>query len=248
MSSYSMLHGDALATLREMPSASASIMVTDPPFTAAGGSTNGRSAGHEADTQFFMHWLTAVMAEATRVVAPTGCAFICCDWRTQSTVERSIRAAGVTQTSKRWEVTQMMVWDRGSIGLGSPFRNQFELIAFARGPDFDRGDRPRNRSNVLNVRWPYGSHPNHPAEKPPELFRPLIEMGCWGVDNPLVLDPFAGSASAGVASAMEGVRYLGIEIDDEAYAVAGSRLSAAYGCQGSAAPVVPQMGLFGVAP
>lgn len=241
---YSLMLGDSLATLQEMPAGIADALVTDPPFTAAGGSTNGRSAGRAADTQFFLYWLAEIMRQCQRVVRPDGCALICCDWRTLDDVVRAVRAPGVTQTGKCWEVTQAIVWDRGSIGLGSPFRNQFEMIAFARGPDFDRGDRPRDRSNVIRERWPYGQHKHHPAEKPPQLFRPLLELALWGKPGGVVLDPFAGSGSVGVAAAMEGLSYLGIEVDATAYGVAQERLSVAYASGPAEAPVKPQMGLF----
>lgn len=243
MPEWTLMHGDCLATLREMPDDYADALVTDPPFTAAGGSTNGRSGGRQADAQFFRHWLTDALSECWRVVKPSGSAIICCDWRTLPEVEACVRTPGVRQTAKGWEVTQALVWDRGSIGLGSPFRNQFEMLAFARGPQWDRGERRRDFANVMRVRWPYGPHPNHPAEKPVDLFVPLLQFLL--PPGGRVLDPFAGSATVGVAAAQAGLDYCGIEVDEDAYSVARKRLGIAYARPESSAPCKPQMGLFG---
>ena len=44
----------------------------------------------------------------------------------------------------------------------------------------------------------------------------------------LVLDPFAGSGSTGVACAAEGLRFAGVEREVEYHAIAEARLRAAY--------------------
>lgn len=247
---WSLLHGDCLDVLSTLDEGCCSALVMDPPFTAAGGSTNGRSGGfHNADDQFFEHWLRDVMTEIQRVVRPDGCGFIFCDWRTLEVVRRAVRGRRGVQTAKVWEVTQAVVWDRESFGLGSPLRNQFEMIAFARGPQFDRGDRPRNIANVMRHRWPYGAHALHPAEKPVPLLRDLVRIATWGDDTARVLDPFAGSGTTGVACAGEGRGFLGVEVSDDDHATASARVAAAYGSPpAERAPLRPQSGLFAGVP
>lgn len=218
-----MHHGDAIEVLRGMAPGSVDALVTDPPYTAAGGSTNGRSAGHDADSQFFLYWLRDVAAEISRVVRPDGCGFMFCDWRTINLIAAAFAppSAGSVRTCA-WRVGQALVWDRECIGLGSPFRNSFEMIAFVRGPDW-KSALPKDVPTVIRHRYPYGRHEHHGAEKPVDLCRRLVKWAC--PPGGLVLDPFAGSGTTGIACAAEGMRFIGIERDDETAAGAQRRLS-----------------------
>jgi DNA modification methylase len=63
---------------------------------------------------------------------------------------------------------------------------------------------------------------NHPTVKPVSLMRWLVRL----VTPPggLVLDPFAGSGSTGVAAEAEGLRFVGIELDPEYAEIARRRI------------------------
>jgi hypothetical protein len=68
-----------------------------------------------------------------------------------------------------------------------------------------------------------GGTPNpdgHPARMPIKLARHLVAMCC--PPGGLVLDPFSGNATTGIAATRSGRRYLGVEIDAE-YAEASRR-------------------------
>jgi site-specific DNA-methyltransferase (adenine-specific) len=80
------------------------------------------------------------------------------------------------------------------------------------------GARP---TTVLTV--PVGGEPNpdgHPARMPVPLAQRLVSLCC--PPGGVVLDPFAGNATTGVAANRLGRRFYGIEIDPE-YAEAGRR-------------------------
>jgi site-specific DNA-methyltransferase (adenine-specific) len=66
---------------------------------------------------------------------------------------------------------------------------------------------------------------HHPTVKPTALMRYLCRL----VTPPggIVLDPFAGSGSTGKAAALEGFRFVGIEIDPEYLTIAAARIRAA---------------------
>ena len=66
---------------------------------------------------------------------------------------------------------------------------------------------------------------NHPARKPVALLRRIIEASTRSGD--LVLDPFMGSASCGVACLQTGRRYIGIERDAAYFDMAQERLAQA---------------------
>lgn len=218
-----MRFGDCLEVLRGYPDASFGALVTDPPYTAAGGSTNGRTEGGSgADTQFFDYWMAAVFAEVRRVMRPDACGFVFCDWRTIGSLGRTIAPDGNRQTGEAWRLSQALVWDRQSIGLGAPFRNSYEMIGFVRGPKF-RSELPKNIPTVIPYRYPYGAHEHHGAEKPVGLVRQLIE---WAGGVGPVLDPFAGSGTTAVAARELGRDFVGIECAVSAYEVALTRSAA----------------------
>jgi site-specific DNA-methyltransferase (adenine-specific) len=213
--------GDMLEVL---PPVQADLLLTDPPYARAGGVHTGRSsmAGRGEDIagadQFWLHWFKAVVSVMVSRTKAEGCGFIFCDYRTVHLVEDAYAATG-----SGWAVTQCLVWDRDSIGLGSPFRASHELIAFARGPKFQwKGSK--SIGNVLRFRWPYGAHEHHPAEKPVSLLRFLIETA--SEPNDLILDPFAGSGSTMVAAQqVDGRAVVGVEASDAYCEIAARRLS-----------------------
>jgi len=67
---------------------------------------------------------------------------------------------------------------------------------------------------------------HHPTVKPLALMRYLLTLVRQPTDN-LVLDPFMGSGSTGVAAAQLGIPFVGIEQDAEYYEIARRRIAAA---------------------
>lgn len=57
----------------------------------------------------------------------------------------------------------------------------------------------------------------HQTQKPVEILRPLIEYSC--PVGGLVVDPFGGSFSTGVAALQLGRRFVGFEVDPERFEI-----------------------------
>ena len=78
------------------------------------------------------------------------------------------------------------------------------------------GDNPRNRGAKKRAN-------GHPTVKPVALMRYLCRL----VTPPggLVLDPFAGSGTTGIAACAEGFRFIGIEISEEYANIAKARIN-----------------------
>lgn len=62
----------------------------------------------------------------------------------------------------------------------------------------------------------------HSAEKPVKLIEKIIEQSGYSKD--LVLDPFMGSGSTGIASKNKNMNFIGIELDEEWFKLAKSRI------------------------
>lgn len=220
-----LFHGDVLDLSAKHISTRPRILLTDPPYARAGAIATGRSSanGRHSDVggadQFWKHWFRSVVSSIVAVMDPSGCGLVFTDYRTAHLVESSFAASGCG-----WVMSQCLVWDRDSMGLGDPFRASHELIAFVRGPNFKWQGR-RDIRNVVRHRWPYGAHEHHPAEKPVALLRLLIDELSHRPED-VVFDPFAGSGSSLVASASAGRPVVGVEIDASFCDVAVSRLRA----------------------
>lgn len=89
-------------------------------------------------------------------------------------------------------------------------------------------DTHRKESNV----WTFNTGSTSPEDKPafghPASF-PLAlarkHISTWSSPDCVVLDPFMGSGTTGVAAIQTGRRFIGIELEPEYYAIAQSRLA-----------------------
>jgi DNA modification methylase len=130
-----------------------------------------------------------------------------------------------------------LVWDKGSIGMGDlsvQWGSSHEPITFGvyysdrRNKVLGRGGLTARlrKGSVLRVgRMNSGQTTRHPTEKPVKLLRQLIESS--SVVDDVVLDPFAGVGSTGVAAVLLGRRAVCIEIDEGYCLHAVGRLRAA---------------------
>jgi len=71
-----------------------------------------------------------------------------------------------------------------------------------------------------------GEGNKHPTVKPRDLMRYLVRLVSMP-EGTHILDPFAGSGSTGVACALEGVEFTGIELDTGFSEIARTRISQA---------------------
>lgn len=122
---------------------------------------------------------------------------------------------------------QVLIWDKqGALGMGAldlPWKPAHEEI-YVIGKGFVGG---RNSHSVI-------SHPptqamacngrTHPNEKPVGLIEMLLGWCPAGV----VLDPFMGSGTTGVACAKTGRAFVGIEVEPKFFDIACKRIDEAY--------------------
>ena len=243
MSEYNLLPGDCLEIMAQIPEHSVDALVTDPPFAFAGGLSNGRSS--MSDTQFFLYWWRAVCKEFDRILKPEGEGFIWCDWRTAQVISEGFNLG----QKYSWRAAQMIYHYREMPGQGQPFRSSVDMIAYVRGPKSEGKRIPNTTHNFISKYWYYGKHDSHPSEKDVEIAGQLIEW-CSDEGN-TVIDPFMGSGTTGVACAMTGRNFIGIEREDEHMETAKRRVEEAYrakrGTWNAAKPIesVRNLSMFG---
>ena len=124
---------------------------------------------------------------------------------------------------------QMVVWDKGPIGMGWHYRRSYETVLVGQKGGaackwFDTSNRVENiiRPGRYGIRKLIPSKDEHPTPKPPELARHFIRLHSAFGDT--ILDPFMGACSTGVAAHAEGRRFIGCELDPHWFDVACRRL------------------------
>ena len=230
---WELHHGEALDVLRTLPDASAAAVIMDPPYCSGGVSEASRAAapgqglrssnlqrfgwfvGDNMTTGGLTFLLRAVAAEALRFLHPGGSVLCFMDWRMVPHLIPAVESAGLRYQG-------LVTWDKGHMGLGKGFRAQSEFVAhYTCGkPEYhDRGV-----GNVITCPRVNPRRRRHQTEKPVDLIRPMVRV--VAPVGGLVVDPFAGSGSVGVACLLEGRRFMGVERDPEHYQTALARLEA----------------------
>lgn len=120
-----------------------------------------------------------------------------------------------------------VVWDKTARGPGLGWRyrrdHEFIMLAHVTGGRLAWVEGSAASSNIVRVA-PVRER-LHPNEKPVVLVEHFLRLHTQPGD--LVLDPFAGSGTVGVACAQMGREFLGFEIDPHWCEVAKARIKSA---------------------
>jgi tRNA/tmRNA/rRNA uracil-C5-methylase (TrmA/RlmC/RlmD family) len=116
------------------------------------------------------------------------------------------------------------VWDKETIGMGGVLRNSYECFAVVTLAKWEK--LTASERDVWEHRWTQGGRDSdHPAEKPVPLFARAINLVCK--PDALVLDPYMGSGTTGVACAQLGKAFTGIERERKYFDIACERIARA---------------------
>ena len=210
---------DAVAWLREQPSESIDLLITDPAYESlekhrAVGTTTRLKHSKSSSNDWFAVFPNArfgeLFAEGFRVLKRNTHFYLFCDAETMFIAKPEAERAGF----RFWKP---LVWDKRTIGMGYHYRARYEFILF-----FEKGKRRLADLGVADVISVPRIHGGYPAEKPPDVSTVLINQSSQ--PGEIVADPFMGSGSVGVAALKLGRRFLGNDLNPEAVRLAAQRL------------------------
>ena len=214
-------HGDSRECLGVLPDEE-QVWCFDPPYSSGGFQEAGRGTGSigkmglltsddvivfdRLSTRGYTLLLRDIFRFAGRCIEV--CVFT--DWRMWTITTDAIEYAG-------FQVRAMVVWAKPRNGIGRPWLNCHELVAFGM-----RGAADKERAGTANV-IDCGRSDNewHPTEKPLQLLAKIIGNLGTGV----VVDPFMGSGTTLVAAKNLGRKAIGIEIEERYCEIAAKRLA-----------------------
>lgn len=242
---WTVIHGEALAALLDLPGACAAAVITDPPYSSGGFTRGDRMAatsnkyvmtaltqrpefaGDNRDQRGYLVWCTLWLDQALRVTMPGGSLLMFTDWRQLPTTIDAVQAGG-------WVWRGIVPWDKGdgTRPRAGGFCSQAEFVVWATAGHV-RADVRECLPGWLHVLdddlapgWLHApvkqSDKHHITGKPTALMRHLAHITLPGE---LIVDPFAGSGTTGVGALLEGRRFLGVEKSGDYVAIARRRLA-----------------------
>ena len=221
--------GDAAETMNRIPAGSIDLIVTSPPYNLRNSTGHGPGGmwtnpalmhGYATHDDAMPHdeyvaWQRDCLQAMMRVLHEDGAIFYNHKWRVQDGLlqDRADILDG-------FPVRQIIVWHRsGGINFSSRyFLPTYEVIYLIAKPGFKLADK----ANVLGDVWrfPQESNNPHPAPFPVELAQRCIES----TTARIILDPFMGSGTTGVAAQSAERDWIGIEISEDYCTTARERI------------------------
>ena len=224
---WAVIHGEALLLLLLMPDACIDAVIADQPYSSGGQFKGDRAkttvskyvldrgqvmrpefTGDNRDQRSFATWAALWLAQAHRVAKEGAPVVLATDWRQLPATTDALQAGG-------WIWRGIVPWDKteGARPQKGRFMAQCEYWPWG-----SKGAMPEERgvgclSGIVR-QYPNPSEKNHIASKTPKVMAPLVEICEPGG---LILDPFTGGASTGIAALASGRRFIGFELDDACF-------------------------------
>lgn len=228
--SYSLFRGDSREYIKNMPSRSVDLILTDPPYNLSPYSTGNIKLSWRKDiNNDLADWdRTAFQPEEwveefERVLKPTGNIFAFTSYNMLGKWHEVF--------DPRFDTFQFVVWHKTNPApkiRRAGFLNSCELIVcmWNKGHTWNFTNQ-KDMHNFIETPICMGNervkNPVHPTQKPVRVLKHLINFA----SNPgdLVFDPFMGVGSTGIAALELNRRFVGVEIAPEYHEAARKRIT-----------------------
>jgi site-specific DNA-methyltransferase (adenine-specific) len=237
---FVLYHGDCLNILSQLPENSVDMIFADPPYNLSNGGFSvhaGRmvsvnkglwdiSRGFLDDYAFHYRWLQA----CKRVLKPNGTLWV-------SGTYHSIYQCGHALQSLGYHILNDISWFKPNASPNLScrfFTASHETIIWARKEKKAKhtfnynvmkdGNWPEDKLKKPNLQmrsvWSMGTPKpeekkfgKHPTQKPLDLLKRIVLASTKEGD--VVIDPFTGSSTTGIAAVMYGRKFIGIDTDEK---------------------------------
>lgn len=216
--------GDCLKIMKDIPDESIDLIVTDPPYRTISGGHNtpkwisdyGNSVLYKNDGKIFEHndikhhdWLK----ESYRVLKKGSHIYIMTNLLNLFTLKEIAEDIG-------FKLHNLLVWEKNTCNANRWYMKNCEYVLFMRKGKAKSINNASSKTvhkynNIVGNKL-------HPTEKPIELMKLYIENS--SNENDMVLDPFMGSGSTGIAAKLLNRKFIGIELDDNYFEIAKKRI------------------------
>jgi len=230
---YNIICADSEKYLKTIPSHSIDFILTDPPYNLSQYSTGNMKFEWRSDiNNDLAEWdkdfsPSKMKNDFLRIIKPSGNIFAFCSYNLIGKWHEVFDPVFDTFQYFIWHKTNPVPKFRKA-----GFLNSCELIVcmWNKGHTWNFG-KQNEMHNFFESPICMGperlKNPKHPTQKPLKLLKHLINIA--SNEGDLILDPFMGVGSTGVAALELNRKFLGIEIDEEYFNAAENRLQQAQG-------------------
>lgn len=242
---YKLLHGDCLVLLKEIPDNSIDLILTDPPYIISrksGFANCNENTSKECITKFgnyktdFGDWdknpleLEIILKLFFKKLKPNGSLIIFYDFWKMQELKETAEAIGFKQP-------RLGCWNKTNpVPVNSKLNyltNSKEFFAtFVKkskptfNSEYDSADyyiEDLTESETFFYPICHGKErTSHPTQKPLALIKELVLK--HSNEDFVILDPFMGSGTTGVACLETNRNFIGIELDDDFFIIAENRI------------------------
>ena len=218
---------DSIAYMKTLPSESIDLIATDPPYPVTARGSSGNAGGM---LQSELNKKGLVFENNNVNISDYAPQFyrILKDGSHCYVMTNHINLIEMlnTFTDCGFHFIKSLIWDKGNKIMGQYYMSQFEYILFFR-KGFGKQINNCGTSDILSI--PNTKNKDivdgsnlHDTEKPVELMKILVSNSTQ--DGELVLDPFMGVGSTGIACKELNRDFIGCEIDKHYFDIAQSRI------------------------
>ena len=220
MKQYKLVHGDCLKVMKKIPDSSIDLVITDPPYTMTkfGKSCRPNYMPNNMGSNVFegkipepVEWMTQcfrILKESTHFYTFTN----------TNDLQRYLNAA--TSVGFKLHNVISMIKDTGMPNRW--YYKQTELVLFFRKGKAKTINDYTSRDNINVIMPKKSSGKFHITQKPLNFIEKLVTNS--SLENELILDPFMGSCTTGLASIKNKRRFIGIEKDADYYKICEKRI------------------------
>jgi site-specific DNA-methyltransferase (adenine-specific) len=218
-----ILHnGDCLEFMRSLPDNSIDMCLTDPPYKTTKRGSSGGTGGMLKTEDFkagkggfvhndvkFSQWLP----EVYRVLKDGSHFYVMCN-------NKSLFELLSALNDSSFKVCKTLIWAKNNCITNMYYMDSHEYIIFCYKGKAVKINNCGTRS-VLNFDNVKGKL--HPSEKPVDMLTALINNSSMVGD--IIIDPFMGSGSTGVACVNTNRKFIGCELDKGYFDIAVGRIN-----------------------
>lgn len=232
--------------MADIPSGSVHLMITSPPYNAT------KDYDEDLSLDEYLGFLERVFRDTYRVLVPGGRACInianlgrkpylpLTAFITQRMIDIGFLMRGEIIWDKGGSASPSTAWGSWQSASNPILRDVHEyILVFSKGNykrELAKQEKERKQDSITKEQflewtktvWRMGAESarriGHPAPFPEELPQRLIQL--YSFETDVVLDPFMGSGTTGVAALRAGRKFVGYEIVEEYIELAEKRISA----------------------